>query len=469
MKCRPRAIVKHSSAPLAEIQRRNKMKGMTMNRRTFLKSSVASSAFFLTRPLWAAELDQENQLRADAPARIEKHRQGSGSILVRGPNGQAVPGATVKIEQTRHDFLFGCNFFRFGRISDPELEQAYRRRFSALLNYATLGFYWPMYEPERGRPIYDYTDQVLEWCSGNGVVCKGHPLVWDYADPRWLPRDFGEIRTLSQARVRDIVQRFKGRLDIWDVVNEPTHLGRFNTRLGEWAQSLGAVPYVKEHLQVARAANPSATLLVNDYRTDPSFLKILEALRKEETTLFDVIGIQSHMHGGPWTARKTWEVCDRFAALSLPLHFTETTVVSGPRLKDPAPGQSDPEWGATTVEGEARQAEAVPKFYTLLFSHPAVQALTWWDFSDDHAWQGAAAGLIRKDMSPKPVYDRLQALIKGAWWTRAEGKTDAQGEYSLRVFYGHHKITAQLPDGRTSTQEVHWQRGQPNRFELTLG
>ncbi len=439
---------------------------MTTNRRTFLKTTSGAAALFLTPPLWSSEkpaaklTDQE--LLSQARERIEKHRQGPGVIVVRGVDGKPVPGATVKIEQTRHDFLFGCNFFRFGRIKEPELETQYRQRFAALLNYATLGFYWPMYEPQRGKPIYDYTDQVADWTRQHGITCKGHPLVWDFADPRWLPREFTEIRALSNARVRDIVARYQGRIDLWDVVNEPTHLGRFNTRMGEWAISMGAVPYVTEHLKIARAANPKATLLVNDYRTDPPYYKILDGLRENGKLLFDAIGIQSHMHGGGWPLAQVWEVCDTYSRFGVPVHFTETTIVSGPRI-------DGKRWGDTTPQGEAKQAEYVPKFYTALFAHPAVQAITWWDFSDNAAWQGAAAGWVRKDMSPKPVYERLMALIKGEWWTRTEGRTNAQGEFAARAFFGAHRLTAQLPNGRTVSREVHWERGQPNRFELVAG
>ena len=142
-------------------------------------------------------------------------------------------------------------------------------------------------------------------------------------------------------------------------------------------------------------------------------------------------------------------------------NFTESTIVSGPRT---GPGES---WGPTTPAGEAEQAERTVKFYSAVFAHPAVQALTWWDFSDLGAWQGAAAGWLRRDMSPKPVYERLMALIKGQWWTRTEGTTDARGRLALRAFYGTHRITAQLPDGQAITKEVHWERGRQNQFELT--
>ena len=236
--------------------------------------------------------------------------------------------------------------------------------------------------------------------------------------------------------------------------------------------SLGAVPYVKEHLKIARAANPQATLLVNDYRTDPPFYQILDALREDGKLLFDTIGIQSHMHHGVWPLAKVWQTCDTFAKLGVPLHFTETTIVSGPFLgRDPkrkTNAFADEEmWGESTAELEARQAEQVGHFYTMLFAHPAVQGLTWWDFSDAGAWKRAAAGWLRKDMSPKPAYDRLMSLIKGEWWTKIEGRADSGGRFAARAFYGTHRVTAKLPNGNEISKEVQWVRDKRNEFDLT--
>jgi GH35 family endo-1,4-beta-xylanase len=201
---------------------------------------------------------------------------------------------------------------------------------------------------------------------------------------------------------------------------------------------------------------------VNDYRIDPDYYKILVSLRDSGKLLFDVVGIQSHMHDGVWPLQKVWDTCDTYSKLGLPLHFTESTIVSGPR------NGPDENWGATTVEDEAQQAEQTVKFYTALFAHPAVQAITWWDFSDLGAWQGAAAGWLRRDMSPKPVYDRLLSLIKGDWWTKTIETTDVRGEVKVRAYFGTHRITAQLPGGQSITKEVHWERGQKNQFELTV-
>jgi endo-1,4-beta-xylanase len=442
---------------------------VTVNRRTFLKAGTASTAWLLSYPAWCAQEEKakptDDEILGQTKARIEQHRKGDGIIIVRNSRGKAVRGAKVQVEQLRHDFLFGSNFFMFGRCGKPELEEQYRQRFASLLNYCTLGFYWASYERERGKPHYEYTDQVAAWTREHGITCKGHPLVWDHpaATPGWLPDDPKEIEQLSTTRVREIISRYQGRIDIWDVVNEATHLAdkRFISKMAEWGASLGAVPYVAEHLKVARAANPQATLLVNDYRTDPAYYKILNNLRGNGKLLFDTIGIQSHMHGGVWPLQTVWDTCDTYSKLGLPLHFTESTILSGPRK---GPGEN---WGETTAEGEARQAELTVKFYTALFAHPAVQAITWWDFSDLGAWQGAAAGWLRRDMSPKPIYERLMSLIKGEWWTKTEATTNSRGVVKVRAFFGTHRVTAQLPGGQAVTKEVHWERGNKNQFELT--
>lgn len=444
------------------------MFAIRVNRRSFLKAGAGTAGLFLSRPGWCVPAENaqptDDDILVQAKARIDQHRKGDGTVLVRDARGKAMPGARVKVEQLRHDFLFGGNFYMFGHCGKPELEEPYRQRFEALLNYCTLAFYWAYYEGERGKPIYDYTDGVAAWTRAHGITCKGHPLVWDAAagSPGWLPEDPQEIERLSTTRVREIVSRFKGRIDIWDVVNEATHLADKpnQTRMADWAAGRGAVPYVAEHLRTARTANPQATLLVNDYRLGPDYYKILDSLRDGTKPLFDAIGIQSHMHDGVWPLQKVWDKCDTFSKLGLPLHFTETTIVSGPRK---GPGEN---WGETTAEGEARQAELTAKFCTALFAHPAVQAITWWDFSDLGAWQGAPSGWLRRDMSAKPAYDRLMALIKGDWWTKTEATTDADGTARVRAFYGTHRITTQSPSGPPVVKEAHWERGQQNQFEL---
>lgn len=418
---------------------------------------------------WAcAAAAPDEQLLAQADQRIEKHRKADATVSLLDASGKPVPGAKLVVEQTRHEFLFGSNIFLWGRAGDEKAEEAYRQQFAELLNYATLGFYWPSYEPREGRPNHAYAERVAKWCKEHGILCKGHPLAWNFADPRWLPDDVQEVRKLQLARIDDCVRRFAGLIDRWDVVNEATHFDRDQflkqaPKTSALWQKFGRTEFTVECFQSARTANPKATLLINDYRTDPPYEKVIEKLvDRDGKRLYDVIGIQSHMHGGTWSTGKIWEVCERFARFGVPLHFTETTILSGERG-----GERKRPW-KTTPEGEQYQAREVVRFYTMLFSHPAVEAITWWDFSDRAAWQGAPAGFLRFDMSPKPAYDELKKLIKGKWWTRTELTTDSGGKASFRGFAGDYKIGVTMPGKEAVELKASVVRKGPNRLELRL-
>lgn len=411
-----------------------------MSRTLTLHIAVALIAAVITnlpRGLRAAE--ESDELWQTAEERIEKYRKGDIEMVVI-LDGKPVPDAEVTIEQTRHAFLFGCNIFNWGRIEDPKLEEAYRQRFAEIFNYATVGFYWPSYEWRQGEPSHEYARRVAEWCREHGIVVKGHPLAWNFADPAWLPDDPKEILRLQLARIEDCVSRFTGLIDRWDVVNEPTEFDRtsFQQRAPKMTrmwQEVGQVEFTKLCFERVRKANPNATLIINDYVTSPKYERLLEQLVDDQNRpIFDVIGIQSHMHGGTWSNRQIWEVCERFSRFKVPLHFTETTILSGQR------GWERPRPWVTTPEGEEYQAREVVRFYTMLFSHPAVQAITWWDFSDYRAWQGAPAGLLRRDMSAKPAYTELYKLIKQKWWTKETAKTDEAGRIKFRGFAGEYKV-----------------------------
>ena len=149
---------------------------------------------------------------------------------------------------------------------------------------------------------------------------------------------------------------------------------------------------------------------------------------------------------GVWDNDYLWNVCERFAKFGKPIHFTEMTILSSLEKRD--------EWDKlngeripSSEEGEEKQCEDLVRIYTVLFSHPSVEAITWWDFSDYRAWRRAPAGLLRSDMTPKPAYNALKKLIKEDWTTCTTVKTDASGRATLRAFRGKYLFTVTFPDG----------------------
>jgi len=401
----------------------------------------------------------EREIFEGANDRIHEHRMGDAIVTVTDSDGKPVADAQVTVQQTNHAFLFGCNIFNLGHYEDDEKNRIYEERFSALLNYATLPFYWGAFEREPGKPDYDRLDRMAKRCKELGIVTKGHPLVWHEVVPAWAPADMTILEDRLRNRVTDIVKHYTGLVDIWDVINEATVSMRVDNPVGKWVKKYGDDVCVGLSLDWAREANPDAVLLVNDFNISPAYEKQLERLQKAEKP-FGVIGIQSHMHSRPWPMARAWEVCETYKRFGLPLHFTELTVLSG-RLKTGGDWHKRQTDWPTTPEGEKGQLEYVEKLYRLLFSHPSMEAITWWDFPDG-CWQGAPAGLVRADLTPKPAYERLLEMVKGEWWTQSEGRTDGKGEYRLRGFCGEYSVTA-----RGSKKSFTLSRGE-NQWKIKL-
>ena len=406
------------------------------------------------------------EILAGANERIRKYRTAELAVEVTDKRGHPRPQAQVAVRQTRHEFLFGCHFFEWERFTGKQKE-TYGRHFEALLNYASVPFSWARFEPKPGQPRYEQMNQSVEWCEARKIVLQGHLVMWNYrgCSPSWLPEDPAEILKHCDAHVSDIVSYYKGRIKYYILVNEPTDCfreeapggGAYDTAVTRAWRHAGKVPFAQRFFPIAHQADPTAGQLINDYRMDQPYEKILEQLVDGRgRPLYDVVGLQSHMHVSYWGVEQTWDILERFARFNKPLHFTENTQHSG-RLRN---GnyirrlQRDPNWKSTKI-GEIRQANNVAELYTLIFSHPAVHAFTWFELVD-YGWRGAPGGLLHAaDFSPKPAYEKLHGLIKGEWWTEAAAETNGKGRCSVRAFYGDYAITARYGAAQATVEHYH--------------
>jgi GH35 family endo-1,4-beta-xylanase len=375
-------------------------------------------------------------------ARIRECRTAEVALTVTDSRGRPLKDAAVTVRQTRHKFLFGCNIFDLKPQDASPLQKAYQERFAALLNYATLPFYWKRYEPERGKPDEARVRAMAEWCRDHGITTKGHPLCWHETMPEWtLGMPLEEAERLQMDRIRRDMTAFKGLIGLWDVVNEAVvtpDFRRTENQLSALCRQVGRAELVRRAFAAARQAGPDATLVLNDYDHSERYEQLIEECLKAGVPIH-VIGLQSHMHRGYLGSKRIWAVCERFARFGLPLHWTEASLISGD-VKPDMQFHGRYEGWETTPAGEKRQADDVADFYTTLFSHPAVEAVTWWDFPDGR-WLGAPSGLVRKDMSAKPAYERLLGLVKGAWWTgEVSLRTDAAGRATFRGFLGDYAV-----------------------------
>jgi len=377
----------------------------------------------------------EDLAYSEALAAVPAARTGWVAVAVVDGAGRPVHGARVEFKQVSSPFRFGCDLYRYQWFSTPEENAEYARRFEALFDCATVPFYWSSFEPEPGAERWAQVDGLLEFCSSRGILVRGQPLVWLCDDfyPGYARRPFREARGLMLARVRRVVSRAKGRVRIWDVVNEAAACRGVRD---EFALSEAeTVDFVAECFRAAREADPEALLLYNeggimgdvDGAAPP--YRFIEKLLARGAPV-DAIGIQAHF-ADRLPLDRVARTLDAYARLGKPIHLTELML---PSLGD---------WGARYGEPgewtESLQAEFAARLYAVAFCRPFVKAVTWGELCDRYSTR-KGAGMLRADLSPKPVYYSLRQLKEEWRMESASPVTDAQGRCEIGAFAGGYRV-----------------------------
>jgi len=410
-----------------------------------------------------------------ARANIDAVRKRDVELRVVDRRGQAVAGLKVEVVQKRHAFCFGDNLwsldrlFRFGE-ADRDTGRYFRRRYADLLNAANALCYWterprndgPKTEDRQGFPALEGFHACVDWAASQGLTVKGHPLFWSIPKcvPDWVQRyDHDTQWTFAEVRVRSLVASVRGRVAIWDAVNEPLWETAFRDLPRRHWPHLTPIEdiadYVEPVLRWAREEDPDACYLVNDYGLQPGgrdadppcaadgtkvtsalqrerFARLIECLRGRGAPP-DAIGLQSHTGG--WTDHATqWAVYDELAAAGLPLHVTEFWAHTKHLA---ATGKYSDE------QLDEIQAEYVVNTVTTAFGHPAMDAFFFWGLMDGAVRWGEHSSHELTDL-----YHRMWRLLHEEWTTRERRTTDAAGRVGFRGFLGDYALRFRLPGGQ---------------------
>ncbi len=347
-----------------------------------------------------------------------------GDLIVHAP-----AGAKVKIEQTRHEFLFGMAIPNELAESDTNaFSAADREKFLQVLeenfNYAVHENALKWYTNEKVQGIVDYSiaDRIWELCHERNIPMCGHCIYWakdEYVHDWLFPLNNAQLRKAVVDRGVSVTSHFKGRINEFDLNNEMIHGDFFRRRLG--------FGMINEMAWIAKATNPEAVLYLNDYgildmgfNVGP-FIKQINNLLENGVPI-DGIGCQGHLSMRTTIntpAEKVQRNLDRLAEFDLPIKITEVLFA---------------------YEDKQVQVNELNKLFPIYFAHPKVEALVMWGFWAGSHWQPHCA-MWKEDWSPRPQADAYRNLVFDKWWTSQEENTDQNGKLEVRAFYGDYNIT----------------------------
>jgi GH35 family endo-1,4-beta-xylanase len=394
----------------------------------------------------------------------ERYRKGDIRLRITDENRKPLANADVQIRQTQHDFLFGCAY-----PGEKDLKGTVGRfqdLFSSVFNYlSTEGiFKWRVLEPKQGSIDWGEIDRLLSWAQSKNIKVKGHCLVWgNWPDgsgtgvPSWiLDKTREEVRQLMEMRIKQLVGKYAGKVTVWDVVNEPLHVKWFEEHFGS--------DYIELALKWAREADPKSILTVNeyhildDYRNKKEFLSLIGRLKSASIPV-DVAGLQEHEHSLWLSPQDIYDGLNEISKTGCDIHITEfdVDVVNQPIRGGFKKGVWD----------EQAQAEYHEMFYRTLFSHPRVKAISTWSFVDPR-WLGTNCGLVKPDLTSKPVYETLNRLINKEWRTQMNSKTDSDGMIRFRGFYGTYEMSV-LVNGEKRVLSFRLDEHGSRELELVAG
>ncbi|SKB08942.1 endo-1,4-beta-xylanase [Prosthecobacter debontii] len=266
-------------------------------------------------------------------------------------------------------------------------------------------------QPARGEFYWSDADELVNFAESHAQRVHGHTLVWHRQVPKWLEtgtwsRD--ELLHLLREHIFTVVGRYRGRVQLWDVVNEALN-DDGSRRPSFWQRGIGP-DYIEKAFRWAHEADPTAILIYNDYNAEDLGVKsnaVYEMLRDLKAQGVPVHGVGFQMHV---TVRQLPNVKDfqanlkRLADLGLELHVTELDV----RIPLPA-----------TPESLSQQAKDYQKIFDAAMAFPQLRSFSLWGFTDRHSWiphefKGYGAGLIWDEHDqPKPAFSALQEALKG--------------------------------------------------------
>lgn len=261
-------------------------------------------------------------------------------------------------------------------------------------------------------------DEVVLYAQAHGMKVRGHCLVWDHNNPKWLTDGHFAVAQMSHLLEQHItteMKHYSGLVFAWDVVNEALDENG-NVKDSPWYNQPGiglsdkGTAYLEQSLRWAREADARALLFYNDNggeglnRKSDAIYAMLKDFKQRGVPI-DGVGLQMHISRLDYDTDAVAKNIERLTKLGLQVHITELDVSL------PVDSQ-----GEANKEDLARQAEIYRGVVRACVTNPGCTAIQTWGFTDKYSWIGShshgtrgAALPFDRNYQPKLAY---QAMLK---------------------------------------------------------
>ncbi|WP_299314333.1 endo-1,4-beta-xylanase [uncultured Aquimarina sp.] len=311
---------------------------------------------------------------------------GNSNIVSAETNTEFPDDITLK-SATENNFFVGVAVSE-ARTNISSYDEIYMREFSSITaeNDMKMASIFTGID-NTGAIIYDWSkvDALVDYAETNNLNVHGHTLIWHRSLPQALENFSGtdqEFEDLIEQYITDVLTRYQGKINSWDVVNEaidddPNVQWRdtvFLQRMGE--------DYVEKCFAFARAADPDIKLFYNDYNMTfdatkrGKVLDLVDQLLLEN--IIDGVGYQMHIDYNFPSTQQIQDATDELVAKDVLIHFAELDVKVN----------AANDLTELTEERAMAQSQRVKEVVEIFNAIPQSKkyAITVWGLKDDDTW-----------------------------------------------------------------------------------
>lgn len=246
---------------------------------------------------------------------------------------------------------------------------------------------------ESTKGVFSFTkpDILVSFAQKYGKQVRGHTLCWHSQLPAWLSAGLtngtangtftrATLLAILKNHITTIVSHYKGKIQQWDVVNEPFSDSAGALRNSIWQQVIGN-DYIDSAFVWAHKTDPDAKLYLNEYGAElygttksNAMYNYVTAMKNRGTPITGV-GLQCHFTVSKIDFTKIDQNIKRYGTAGLETIITELDI----RI-------ARTDYAADSTKMLTAQASDYLSMIRLCLNNTNAKTFVTWGFTDKYSW-----------------------------------------------------------------------------------